>query len=580
MSRALVLALVLLVGIQAPGVVSLSAQEVGILHIVVRVTDGAETPIPRHALLISDNPSTSTPRRVLTGPDGTVDVRLRPGNYTIESDEPVAIAGKGYQWTETLDIRSGATVTLELSERNAEIGDAGSASPVASAGAVSTSARGSGSAPRRTDPGLVVAPFQTSVARLWTPRLRGSAFLIDAAGLLLTNQKVTSGATRVEVQLATGSSSLKIEGRLLASDTTRDVAVVWVNPQAVAGLTSITMPCDAPAKTLARDDEVLALGVPLRDGQDRLMTGYVSQATTHEIQAELRLSAGAPGGPLFTPDGTLVGLTTLPTDDSGYSRRESRAVPITDACEVVVSARAKMSGATPPSADRLPLEPAQPFPLEALKAAFTKRGPNLLPYTLTAADFEVAFITPLMVYAAQQPDRRTTSRETRNASPDQMRLPAWSDFANWSDYMADVPPVLLVRVTPKLDESFWTTVARGAARTQGMNLPPMKKPKAPLSRLRAFCGDVEVAPIHPFAVESQMFANETLVEGLYVFDPSAFGPQCGPVKLQLYSEKEPEKADTKIVDPTIVEKLWQDFAPVRSGRPGLASRARSYSVNR
>lgn len=566
MVRALALALVLFVGLRAPGVVSLAAQEAGILHIVVSLRDGgAATPIPRHPLLISDNPSTSTPRRVLTGPDGTVDVRLRPGNYTIESDEPVALAGKGYQWTETLDIRGGATITLELTERNAEVGDA-PAVPVSAADPASTTAAGRSSAPRRTDPGLVVAPFQASVARLWTPRQRGSAFLVDAAGLLLTSQKVTGAATRVEVQLAPSSSAaapLKIEGRVLASDTTRDVAVLWVNPQAVAGLTPIALPCGTAARTLTRDDEVLALGVPLRDGQDRLMTGYISQVATHDIQAELRLSAGAAGGPLFTADGMLIGLTTVPADDSGYSRRESRAVPVADACELMTTARSRMSGAIPPSADRLPLEPAQAFPVEALKAAFTARGPNLQPYTLTAADFEVAFITPLMVYASQQPDRRTTSRETRNASPDQLRLPPWSEFANWSDYMADVPPVLLVRVTPKLEEGFWTTVARGAARTQGMNLPPMKKPKAPLSRLRAFCGETEVAPIHPFAIETPMFGNETLNEGLYVFTPSAFGPQCGSVKLQLYSEKEPEKADTKVVDAAIVEKLWQDFAPLR-----------------
>ena len=40
-------------------------------------------------LLISDNPATGAPRRVVTSLEGTVDVRLRPGNYTVESDEPL-----------------------------------------------------------------------------------------------------------------------------------------------------------------------------------------------------------------------------------------------------------------------------------------------------------------------------------------------------------------------------------------------------------------------------------------------------------------------------------------------------------
>ena len=65
-------------------VVSSSAapgQELSVLHIKVVVIDAERksTPVPRHALLISDNPATSTPRLVVTGQDGTVAVRLRPG---------------------------------------------------------------------------------------------------------------------------------------------------------------------------------------------------------------------------------------------------------------------------------------------------------------------------------------------------------------------------------------------------------------------------------------------------------------------------------------------------------------------
>ena len=62
------------------------------LHIKVVLLDGERHAIPvaHHALLISDDPPSLPPRRVLTGADGTVDVRLRPGKYAIESDRPVA----------------------------------------------------------------------------------------------------------------------------------------------------------------------------------------------------------------------------------------------------------------------------------------------------------------------------------------------------------------------------------------------------------------------------------------------------------------------------------------------------------
>src|SRR5262245_47132940 len=120
MARALALSLLILI------VAPTSAQELRVLHItiVLRDADGKLTPVPRHALLISDNPATATPRRVVTGLDGTTDVRLRPGNYTIESDQPVAFRGKAYQWIQTLDVPAGRDTTLQLTADNAEVGAA------------------------------------------------------------------------------------------------------------------------------------------------------------------------------------------------------------------------------------------------------------------------------------------------------------------------------------------------------------------------------------------------------------------------------------------------------------------------
>jgi hypothetical protein len=98
-----------------------------------------------------------------------------------------------------------------------------------------------------------------------------------------------------------------------------------------------------------------------------------------------------------------------------------------------------------------------------------------------------------------------------------------------------------------------------AAHTQGVSLPPIKRIKSGFGRLRAFCGDAEVTPIHPFRIEQRVSESEAIYEGLYVFDPAALGPNCGAVKLMLYSEKEPEKPETKVVDPAIVQRFWDDF---------------------
>ena len=56
-------------------------QTPSVLHIKVVLVDAERkaTPVPRHALLISDNPASAPPRRIVTALDGTADVRLRPG---------------------------------------------------------------------------------------------------------------------------------------------------------------------------------------------------------------------------------------------------------------------------------------------------------------------------------------------------------------------------------------------------------------------------------------------------------------------------------------------------------------------
>ncbi|MET1083407.1 MAG: hypothetical protein ABWY12_10225, partial [Burkholderiales bacterium] len=68
-----------------PGAVYVQAPSILHIRVVVVDAEGKAMPVPRHALLISDNPTSAPPRRVVTTLDGTADVRLRPGNYTVES---------------------------------------------------------------------------------------------------------------------------------------------------------------------------------------------------------------------------------------------------------------------------------------------------------------------------------------------------------------------------------------------------------------------------------------------------------------------------------------------------------------
>src|SRR4249919_2004833 len=108
-----VLVLVTIVFVMPPAA---AGQALSVLHIKVVLVDAERqaTPVPRHALLVSDNPASAAPRLIVTRLDGTADVKLRPGNYTVESDRPVAFNGKAYQWRQMVDIVAGRDAVLEL----------------------------------------------------------------------------------------------------------------------------------------------------------------------------------------------------------------------------------------------------------------------------------------------------------------------------------------------------------------------------------------------------------------------------------------------------------------------------------
>ena len=368
----------------------------------------------------------------------------------------------------------------------------------------------------------------------------------------------------MEVQL---SPAIKVAASVLAADPVRDVAVLWIDPNVAASVRPVPLGCARAAKPPVADgQELLTIGAPLRE-QKGMTSGTVSRVEPHAIVADFRLAPASAGGPVFTAGGGVVGITSI-ADDKDESRRvASRVVRIDDVCDVVASAQKKMKDAAPPDGTHLPVEPARPFPVNALKDAAQRRVGGLSPYQISSSDFDVAFMTPVLIYGAQSQSEEEKERErgggARTPDADPAIVRPLMDFGNWSEYVAAFPPVLLIRVTPRLVEGFWTTVARGAARTQGVSLPPIKRFKSGFSRMRVLCGDAEVTPIHPFRLEQRVSETDAIHEGLYVFDPGALGPHCGPVKLVLYSEKEPEKGDTRLVDPKVLQQIWQDFAPYR-----------------
>jgi S1-C subfamily serine protease len=533
-----------------------AAPQTAVLRITVVVTaaDGSTRPVPRHVLFISDDPVTMAPQRFVTRGDGIAEAHLRPGKYIVESDSPFIFDGKAYEWSQRVTVAPTGESALALTSANAAIEAAkpGSADSPAIAEAAVEHAETS-----------LLTDWQDSVVTIWTPRIEGRGFLVDARGLILTNQRLIGTAANVEVQFST---SRKVAGRVVASDPNKNVAIIWIDPQAAAPAKPMRLAYAEGDKTPVRArDRVYS--IEGRTGEAKnLVSGAVDSLNTHTVTSDVPLDRGSTGAPLLTVSGEVVAITTASDEATVVNELSPRSVRIDDARPAIAEAEKKMQGAAPPPATLLPVDPQRPFPEDALKTAARGRGANSTAYLVSAADFDVHIITPPVVYAAmhKDSDHQHFDYSREDAAQGQATQRLLDDFGTWNDYVSDAPPVVLIRVSPKFGESFWTTVARGAAQTQGVAIPAIKRPKANFGSLRLLCGDAEVSPIHPFRIEHRVDGTASIDEGLYVFDSSAISPQCSAVKIVLFSDKPSDKGETRTIDAKIVEQVWGDFAPYRT----------------
>ena len=289
--------------------------------------------------------------------------------------------------------------------------------------------------PLEVGPSSLLLEWQDNVVGIWTPTRRASGFLINRNGLIVTNQRVIGSDASVEVQLA---PTVKVGASVLAADAARDVAVLWdrSEPRRVNG-GRVPLECAQVAeRKVVAGQEVHAIGSPLRQQKDTAF-GRVTRVEAGGIESDLLLSSGSAGGPVFTAVGDFVGITAA--DDSGQRSRGSRIVRTDSVCVVLASAEQKMKDAAPPNGTRLPVEPLRPFPLDSLKAAAEGRAGSLNPYQVSSANFDIAFITPVLIYGTQYVAERmrATGRTTGARSPGAglTLVRPVMDFGNWSEYL-------------------------------------------------------------------------------------------------------------------------------------------------
>jgi Do/DeqQ family serine protease len=215
-------------------------------------------------------------------------------------------------------------------------------------------------------------------------RSLGSGVIVDASGLIMTNNHVIEGASEVKIALA---DKREFEAEIVLKDSRTDLAVLRVKD----GREQFPAIDIGNSDELQVGDVVLAIGNPFGVGQT-VTHGIVSALARTQvgitdyqffIQTDAAINPGNSGGALVDLSGRLIGLNTAIFSRSGGSQGIGFAIPVNMVKVVVASAKgggttvkrpwlgARLQNVTPDIAEGLGLK----RPAGALVATITEKSP-------------------------------------------------------------------------------------------------------------------------------------------------------------------------------------------------------------
>jgi Do/DeqQ family serine protease len=171
-------------------------------------------------------------------------------------------------------------------------------------------------------------------------RSLGSGVMVDASGLVVTNNHVIEGADQVKVSLA---DKREFEAEIVLKDSRTDLAVLRIKDTKEKFPTLDFSNSD----DLLVGDVVLAIGNPFGVGQT-VTHGIVSALARTQvgitdyqffIQTDAAINPGNSGGALVDMTGKLVGVNTAIFSRSGGSQGIGFAIPANMVRVVVASAK-------------------------------------------------------------------------------------------------------------------------------------------------------------------------------------------------------------------------------------------------
>jgi serine protease Do len=209
----------------------------------------------------------------------------------------------------------------------------------------------------------------------------GSGFIVDAQGIVVTNNRVVADAGEITVILNGGFTT---KAELIGADKRLDIALLKINTD--RKLKAVKF---GDSDKVRSGEWVIAIGSPFGFGGS--VTAGIISAQHRDIssgpydnflQTDAALNPGNAGGPLFNLEGEVVGIITAITSPSGGSVGIGFAVPSNTALATVdqlkqfgVARRGwlgvRMQDVTDEAAERLGMKPAR----GALVVGVDEKGP-------------------------------------------------------------------------------------------------------------------------------------------------------------------------------------------------------------
>ncbi len=169
---------------------------------------------------------------------------------------------------------------------------------------------------------------------LYEARSLGSGFVIDAKGLIVTNNHVIDEADEILVYTTEGK---RYRASVVGADDKTDLAVLSITPEKPLSFVSFG---DSDAAEIG--DWVMAIGNPFGLGGS-VTLGIVSARNRNIntgpyddfIQTDAAINLGNSGGPLFDMDGHVIGINTAIISRTGTALGIGFAVPANLAAPVI-----------------------------------------------------------------------------------------------------------------------------------------------------------------------------------------------------------------------------------------------------